>query len=528
MERKIVSSLFTVVMAVLVLAGCSNEKVSTGNSNTLKVWRSANVVDPESDPILQQLEKKLAINLQIVSVSWEKEVEILNEKMQSKENIDIIQAARNSDWISWGKDGLMYDIGKLIKGNENKYPFINSILESESFKGLAIDRKNYFLPSTHHGQDTALYIRKDWLDKLGLKIPKTEKELYEVLKAFKEEDPDGNGQDDTIGIQVTMPTQDNFSELDGIMRAFGGSFGGYFKDYAVRKGKVVPIEITDNTKVGFEFINKLYREGLINVDFMNLKNVDEGNSKYLYTNKAGVIWTSRVVEFEENIKRIDPEAKLAFVAPIEAEGYKFLKSQGSAWGGLIGIPKTCKNPEKALEFIEYVNSEEGRKLMVAGIEGKHYTSMKDGIYDRNKKAWEKDYDLKVNGYDYPLWWGFIGTVHGYIPVKEYKTFEEALANIKMYLSEEEAKKEFNWKTVIENGRQYNEPNAFHSVFIEEAMPIREKIQNEVKAVYHLAMITANSEEDVDKIWDKYVSEWKAAGGEKVINLYQQYYEKNLK
>ena len=47
------------------------------------------------------------------------------------------------------------------------------------------------------------FIRKDWLDKLGLEQPKTIDDFYNVLKAFKEQDPDGNGANDTYGMIVT-------------------------------------------------------------------------------------------------------------------------------------------------------------------------------------------------------------------------------------------------------------------------------------------------------------------------------------
>ena len=45
-----------------------------------------------------------------------------------------------------------------------------------------------------------LVIRKDWLDKLGLEVPTTPEELLAVAKAFTEQDPDGNGKNDTYGL----------------------------------------------------------------------------------------------------------------------------------------------------------------------------------------------------------------------------------------------------------------------------------------------------------------------------------------
>lgn len=65
-----------------------------------------------------------------------------------------------------------------------------------------------------------LVIRKDWLDNLGLEAPTTLAELYDVAVAFTEQDPDGNGQDDTYGVG-------GFINGQGIGNRFDWIFGGY-------------------------------------------------------------------------------------------------------------------------------------------------------------------------------------------------------------------------------------------------------------------------------------------------------------
>jgi putative aldouronate transport system substrate-binding protein len=541
MRKKSFRFLIVLCIGILMLTGCfggtkdvvkKDPKGTTDKDEkvTLKIFRPANVDDTSKDPVFQEIGKRLNVNVEIITAPWDQVNNKTNLMMQSKEEIDIIQADfQGNPWRKWAEDGLMNNLSDLVKGKEKQFPFITSITDAKSFAGLKVNGDKYFIPGSHHGQDTAMYIRQDWLDKLHLQMPKTMDDFYKVLKAFKEQDPDGNGKADTIGLQVTMPAPDNFAELDGVIHGFGGSFGGFFEDYVIRNDKVVPLETTDDTKDGFGFINKLYREGLMNKDFSNLKNVDEGNAKYLYANKAGVIWTSRTAEFETNIQKADSNAKLAFLPPMVADGHQFIPSQGSAWWMMIGIPKTSKHPDKALQFIEFVNSKEGRELLVAGVKGRHFTTLTDdGVYDRNKANWEKDYDVKANGYDHPLWWGFLSTVHGYIPVEDYPTFEEALKNVHMFVSDEDAKKEFNWKTAVKYGGFYNEPNPFHAVYIQSVQDKRSNIQNNVKAVYFLKMITAKNEKEVDKLWDDYKKAWEAAGGKEVIKAYQDFYDKNLK
>lgn len=49
-----------------------------------------------------------------------------------------------------------------------------------------------------------MWIRQDWLDNLGLEVPRTWDELAAVAEAFVTQDPDGNGEDDTIGILLDL------------------------------------------------------------------------------------------------------------------------------------------------------------------------------------------------------------------------------------------------------------------------------------------------------------------------------------
>jgi len=66
-----------------------------------------------------------------------------------------------------------------------------------------------------------LVIRKDWLDKLGLAVPTTPEELLAVAVAFTEQDPDGNGQNDTYGLGGFLNQQGLGTRFDFIMGAYG-------------------------------------------------------------------------------------------------------------------------------------------------------------------------------------------------------------------------------------------------------------------------------------------------------------------
>ncbi len=525
--KRLLSLILAVLCIVAVFSGCQAKQ--SGEPYTLRIFVPGDRAPAENDPIMKAIGERLNMKIEVVTAPWGEETTKQSNLLMDKEAFDIIEAPDSSVGMPWAEDGLLMDIGSLIKGKEKDYPYINSVINAESFAGLKIDGKAYYVAGTHHGEDWSWYIRQDWLDNLGLSVPTNAEEFYNVCVAFRDKDPDKNGKNDTIAYEATKITSaGSLAELNPLIRMFGGTQGGFFEDYIVKDGKVTAPEISNASLNGFKFINKMYREGLINSDFMQLGDIVEANAKYLYADKAGIIWTSRIAEFEGELKKVNPNAKFTLLNPIADKGTEFLKSQGTAWWLLVGIPKTSKNPEKALQFIEFCNSEEGRQLLVCGVKDVHYTSITNGVYDQKKEAWEKDFDTKVNGYDYPLWWGFLTTTHGYIPTKDYPTYEEAMKNIVIYMTDEQSKEGFNWQTSIKNGALYNEPNAFHSVYLSSVVDMRNDIQNNVKAVSYAEMVTAKSEDEVVKAWEKYVANWKAAGGEQVLAAYQEYYDKNLK
>jgi putative aldouronate transport system substrate-binding protein len=104
------------------------------------------------------------------------------------------------------------------------------------------------------------FINQVWLNKLGLKAPKTVEELYQVLKAFKEKDPNGNGRADEIPLTMTAPT----GSLDEttILPLFGIN-----REWSVLNGNVVYSYTRDEYRQAVEFYGRLYAEGLLDREF---------------------------------------------------------------------------------------------------------------------------------------------------------------------------------------------------------------------------------------------------------------------
>lgn len=169
--------------------------------------------------------------------------------------------------LKLGKQGVLRPLQGLIK----KYaPNIQKALDTiPEYRAMATapDGNIYGLPQWndcyHCSYQDKLWMNSAWLKKLGLEQPKTTKDLVKVLKAFKTQDPNGNGKADEI--PLTGDTRD--SVIPYLMNAFiydPQGTSGNNNSTLVLKGQRVDMQANkDGWRAGLKFIKSLYDQGLI-------------------------------------------------------------------------------------------------------------------------------------------------------------------------------------------------------------------------------------------------------------------------
>ncbi|SFL74305.1 putative aldouronate transport system substrate-binding protein [Paenibacillus sp. 1_12] len=219
-------------------------------------------------------------------------------------------------------------------------------------------------------------IRQDWLDNLGLQAPKTLDDLYNVAKAFSLNDPDKNGKKDTYGIQLGY-ANNAFVGIGGLQKPFG------IQDKWVKQpdGKYVPNFATPAFKEYLTWMNKAFKDGLIDPDFA----VTDGRtaeSKVVGKGQAGIFfhYMSRVNDFEDNFKKANPTAKLVPFEPVKgASGLQGATGRVN-YGGMFVSKKAGQDPakmQKLMEWFDFGASPEGQNFNLYGVDGIHSVK-KDG------------------------------------------------------------------------------------------------------------------------------------------------------
>jgi putative aldouronate transport system substrate-binding protein len=124
------------------------------------------------------------------------------------------------------------------------------------------DGKIYSLPArlpSRPKSGTQPLINKAWLDKLGLETPTNVKDLYDVLKAIKEQDPNGNGKQDENPVSNSGDIELNMHSIFGITDLRGNNM-------IIKDGKPVYYPTSEEYKEGFKWMHKLYAEGIIDME----------------------------------------------------------------------------------------------------------------------------------------------------------------------------------------------------------------------------------------------------------------------
>lgn len=175
----------------------------------------------------------------------------------------------NSDSINYGAQGLIIPLEDLI---DKHMPNLKALFEKRpELKAslTASDGHIYSFPRLDETESEEVlnkaYINVEWLNKLNLKMPTTTDEFYEVLKAFKEGDPNGNGKADEIPFTALGNWGPEFSfGLWSMFHAFG--VPDMPNHIAVKDGKVVYAPTLPGYRDAMAYFNKLYKEGLADVE----------------------------------------------------------------------------------------------------------------------------------------------------------------------------------------------------------------------------------------------------------------------
>lgn len=406
-----------------------------------------------------------------------------------------VQAARND---------MFWDISEVFE-NPEKYPNLSKA-NPDVNHNISVDGKIYGIYRAREIGRAGVSIRKDWLDKLGLGIPTTIAEFSEVLRAFTEDDPDGNGLNDTYGMTVTGADYLH-GPLDNIAVWMGAPNGWGIDE---ETGGLKPSFMFDEYTKTLKLMRDWYSEGYINLDIDTL-NSTYWNDDFL-NGRAGVIVdvADRARRLALNIVEFNPDAVVDVFGYVTAEaGAEPRTLPTNGYNGFYVFPKstikTHEDLERILTMMDKLNDLEAVNLMNYGIEGEHYTAV---TVDGNKYA-EKTTDKKLLEEVNDLNQISMGIVEY---EDSFKTmYGSATADVAQKVED-----------VYVDNRQYA-VNNIAAPYLSEAYikngPVLEDIINAAKLNFIIGKIT-------EKEYERAIDKWLSEGGEDYIRDINEEYRKD--
>jgi len=199
-SKRIALILVAVLMAVPVFA---TGQADTGSSDaaaepvTIELWYGAAITEagppPENWAALQLIRDKLNINLKLTALpSNESDQDVKINAAAAANVLPDLFMVRRDPWLNLVRVGLVSPVDELYPLMPNRTA-VQYDGDSKAF--TTINGKSYGLASPGSiAKNEGMLIRKDWLDKLGLKVPVTTEDYMAVMRAFTFDDPDGNGK----------------------------------------------------------------------------------------------------------------------------------------------------------------------------------------------------------------------------------------------------------------------------------------------------------------------------------------------
>lgn len=205
----------------------------------------------------------------------------------------------------------LYDV-YMANAGEGMRTIIEGVGGDAAIPSATYDGKMMAIPilNTSPGEEVpVLWLRTDWMQKLGLEDPQNWDDLYKIIDAFVHQDPDGNGVDDTIGLTFSKDLWNSNFQMDGLFNVFGSyPKKNFWVDDPNEEGKVIFGAFADETKAALEVVSKMYADGLIDTEFA--VNDNSAAVQQVASGKCGVVigavWDTNSVLYTSNDE--DPNA----------------------------------------------------------------------------------------------------------------------------------------------------------------------------------------------------------------------------
>lgn len=539
MNKRLVAVGMVLAMMAGSLVGCQKGASGTaasssgGSGDSGKVKLTALFVShPLTQSIedmewVQELEDQCGVEIvwEQIYTDWNT---VKSTRLASGDIPDLLfNATADSDYTTY--TGLFQDLTELI---DTSAPNIKQMFEEEPDTRIlaeTMEGQIYGIPK-FQGKwpetNTVMFINQQWLDNLGLEMPTTFSELKTVLKAFKEQDANGNGD---LSDEVPLDFNGWFGgaySLTNLLGALGIQMTDWSGDgYFAEDGIVKNYAVDERYKLFMEYVSDLYAEGLINPnsitnDYSAFQSLSRGNEK-------GDALVGVTFGWEETDK-FGPTLYTQYraMAPLDYDIDCAVGTYDTRWrndytglnmsSNRVSMSAKCKNQEAAMKFIDAFYEE------TASVESL-FGGITDGCIE---KVADKQYKVlaPLDESTDPGTWKWTSTFADNGPMYIRRDIEiEMSQDMTNALNEREVYKE----AIAKASKEDTYPQMFmkYSAEDQNTMSVLQANINTITDNYWALWLTGESNMEAD--WENYVASVKSAGLDEILAIRQKAFDTYL-
>ncbi len=351
-----------------------------------------------------EVKKKLGYDVTFVPVSRGQEVDAMNSLMAAGQAPDISFVYDAAVVASYIEQDALTDLTRLLDRNA---PDLVKYMGPDHLGQGNWDGKQWTVPAKRTITACfSAFVRKDWLDALGMAVPRNNAEFFTMLKAFKEKDPGRTG-----GKVVPWAMALDSNNIDW---QFSMLVNSYVTKMTTEERYCLERWVVPGYKEGVRTLNYMYNQGLISPDFgldtdatLEQRDVVKGlvgsfQNNYDQPYRMGASW---MVALRKNV----PGAMYIPFDPFLNWENKHWKFKYTSAGFHIFVPRTSRNAAPALRYLNWMSDPANIFFLQNGKKGVQYLEERNGIPTDivgNDKlpAAEKfnavDYAIIVNGKEF--------------------------------------------------------------------------------------------------------------------------------
>lgn len=397
--KKALAGILATAFACSAIAGCGNNAASPDSTSAtdgsgaqtpespikITMYYSDNATLPFKEDWLsvQEVQKLANVDLKIEAIpiaDYDTKVSLALNTGNNAPDV-ILYKMTTGEIASLALNGAIVPIGDHPEWTPNFNAKVEEFGMKEDIDKVRLkDGKFYYLPALYDKPfyDGGLILREDFLEKNNLPAPKTYDDLYNILKKYKEQNPNSYPLTILAGPRVlyrmTMPAF-------GISLGKNAASGSWTLSWDYETGKYFPGAISDKFKEYAAFMAKLYAEGLLDPEMADPIDGDKWAQKmatgasmatYAYYDQiGGVVGSSKV----EGIK-------LQMYPPLAGPAGAHHQEKNRTASGILFPKKTAERPdfEQVVRTVDKMfYSDECADIWCLGVEGKTYTREGDKI-----------------------------------------------------------------------------------------------------------------------------------------------------